>query len=193
MSNKDLKTLLQQLQFHLSNKKYCTIKRQTGETDFVTSNGYILDYSNDFVLMQQVMDFKCLGYIIFPMYTLKEVRFNNNDKYYNKILVWEKEVELVSKKYDIDLMDWTTIFKTIKKTGLNVIIENEDPNDESFDIGPIIRITKTAVFIRYFNARGYLNAEPTKIRYDQITIVQFDNPYINVFSKYLRERKDKSS
>jgi len=93
------------------------------------------------------------------------------------------------KKHKIDLTDWITIFKTIKKSGFNVIIENEDPDDKSFDIGPIIKVTKTAVYIQYFNAKGYLDTEAIKIAFNKITIAKFDDHYINVFSKYLRQRK----
>ena len=70
-----------------------------------------------------------------------------------------------------------------------MIIENENPNDSSFDIGPITKVSKDAVYIRYFNAQGFLDAEPTKIIWEYITIVKFDDRYINTFSKYLRVRK----
>ncbi len=184
-------TIKQQIKYHLDTKKFCKVKRQVAEDSFEFSNGYIVDNSEDFVLMQEVEDFRVLGYLAFPISTIAQIRHNDNDKYYDKIMRWEKKVEEVSKKYKIDLTDWTSIFKTIKKAGFNVIIENENPDDESFDIGPIIKIIKTAVYIQYFNAKGYLDSEPTKITFDKITITKFDDHYINVFSKYLRQRKSK--
>nr|HMU05913.1 hypothetical protein [Saprospiraceae bacterium] len=80
---------------------------------------------------------------------------------------------------------------TIKKAGFNIIIENENPEDYSFDIGPITKTIQNAVYIKYFNAKGYLNNQSTKITFDKITIAKFDDHYINVFSKYLRQRKPK--
>src|SRR5688572_31622946 len=177
-------TIKQQLKYHLDNKKYCKIKRQVAQDSFAYSNGYIVDNSADFVLMQESDEFRVLGYLIFPTATINQIRFNNNDKYYDKMMQWEKQVDNVQKKYAIDLTDWSTIFKTIKKVGFNVIIENENPEDESFDIGPIIKTTKTAVYIQYFNAKGYLDLEPTKITFDTVTIAKFDDQYVNVFSKY---------
>ncbi|MDP1817980.1 MAG: hypothetical protein Q8K92_26240 [Leadbetterella sp.] len=91
----------------------------------------------------------------------------------------------------MDLTSCATILKSIKKLGFNVIIENENPADETFDIGPITKITKSSVYVRYFNAKGILNEEATKINWDLITIVKFDTKYINIFSKYLREPKPK--
>lgn len=184
-------TIKQQIKYHLDNKKFCKVKRQVAEDSFEYSNGYIVDNSGDFVLMQEADDFRVLGYLVFPISTITQIRFNNNDKYYDKIMQWEKQVDNVSKKNKIDLTDWISIFKTIKKAGFNVIVENENPEDESFDIGPIIKTTKTAVYIQYFNAQGYLDSELTKITFDKITIAKFDDYYINVFSKYLRQRKSK--
>lgn len=181
----------QQIKFHLDNKKFCRIKRQVANDTFEYNNGYIVDNSEDFILMLESDDFKLLGYLVFNISTIVQIRFNNNDKYYDKIMDWENQVDNVKKKHRIDLTNWSTIFRTIKKTGYNVIIENEDPEDKSFDIGPIIKTTKSAIYIQYFNAKGILDNEITKITFDKISIVQFDNNYINVFSKYLRQPKAK--
>ena len=184
-------TISQRINYHLENKKYCKVKRQVADGCFEYSNGYIVDTSSDFVLMQIADEFRILGYLVFPMKTITEVRFNNNDKYYDKIMQWEKQVDNVLNKHNIDLTNWSTIFKTIEETGLNVIIENENPDDKSFDIGPITKTNKKAVYVQYFNAKGYLEAEPTEITFDKITIVKFDDHYANIFGKYLRERKSK--
>ncbi len=184
-------TIQQQIKYHCDNKYYCKVKRQVSEDSFEYSNGYIVDYSDDFVLMQESDDFRVLGFLLFPISTIDQIRFNYNDKYYDKIMRWEKLIDTVSKRHKIDMKSWTTIFRTIKKAGFNVIIENENPNDEIFNIGPIIKITRTAVYIQYFSAKGFLESETTKITFDKITIAKFDDNYINVFSKYLRQHKTK--
>lgn len=182
-------TIQEQIQYHLNNQKICKIKRQVADGFFEYSFGYIVDSSSDFIVMQEVVDFKMDGYLVFSASTIAHIRYNNNDKYYDKIMRWEKQTDHVMNKHAIDLTNWSTIFKTIKKAGVNVIIQNEDPADYSFDIGPITKITQTAVYIQYFDPKGYLDNEPSKLRFSLITLVQFDDPYANVFSKYLRKRK----
>ena len=182
-------TIKQQIKYHLDNRKYCKIKRKVGNDSFECSNGYIVDNSTNFLVMQEANEFEISGYLVFPISSIVQIRYNNNDKYYDKIMQLEKQVKKVSKKHEIDLTNWTTIFRTIKKAGFNVIIENENPDDETFDIGPIIKTTQLAVYIQYFNAKGYLDIEITKITFDKITIAKFDDHYVNVFSKYLRYRK----
>jgi hypothetical protein len=175
-----------QLKFYLDNKRFCGVNRQVSDYNYKYSWGYIIDYSDNYVLMQEVEDFLTKGYLIFPKESIKSIRFNNYDKYYDKIMIWENQIDNVKKKYNLDLTTWSTIFKTIKSTGLNVIIEDENPDNESYYIGSIIKTTKNAVHINYFDAKGLLDNFNTKINFDKITIVNFDDHYINTFSKYLR-------
>ena len=183
------------IKYHHDHRQYCKILRQVGKDAVEKSNGYIVDYSDNFVLLQEAIDFDVDGFVAFPIQTISEILYNNNDKYYDKIMHLEGIVERIEKKHQINLTSWATILKSIKKLSLNVIIENEDPEDKTFDIGQIIKITKTAVYIRYFNARGIFDEDVTKISWNLISLVTFDDRYTNLYSKHLRERnlKQKSN
>ena len=176
---------------HHENLKYCKIIRKFAKNSRGETSGFIVDYSEDFLIIQESNEFDILGYFVFPISTIEEIRYNNSDKYYEKILTGEKLIEKVGLKHKIELKNWETIFKSIKSCGLSVIIENENPEDETFDIGPITQITKKSVLINYFDAKGYLDEEETEIEWNKITLVKFDDRYINIFSKYLRRRKQK--
>lgn len=182
-------TIKEKIKFQCNNKKYCKVKRYVGEGTFFSLDGYIVDYSKDFIVMHEVSDFRVLGYYIFPISTVVEIRHNNMDKYFDKILTWEKEIDKIANKYPLDLSNWTTIFKSIKKSGFNVIVECEDPNDDDFIIGPITKITKSAVYIQFISTIGYLFPNPTKVTFNRITTTIFDDNYVNVYSKYIRHRK----
>lgn len=93
--------------------------------------------------------------------------------------------------HKINLTNWQTIFKSIKSIDLNVIVECENPNIDTFTIGAIVKTTKKLVHILYFNADGFIDETPTSVDYDSITKVMFDDRYINVFSKYIRHKKKK--
>jgi len=180
---------LKKIKYHLDNKKYCKIKRLIDQTSIEFAKGYIVDYSDNFLLLQETIDFEIDGYSIIPMNTITEIIFSNKDKYFHKIMELEGLVNKIQNQYKIDLTNWNSILKSIRKLGFKVIIENENPDDLSFDIGPITKITDSAVYIRYFDPQGFLDAKSTKITWDLITKVQFDTRYINIFGKYLRERK----
>jgi hypothetical protein len=179
------------IKYHLADKNYVKITRTVSKGIDKISNGYILDYSKDFVLLQETDDFKVLGYYILPANQIKKIRHNKYDKYYHKIMVWEGEADKAGISYKIDLDNWKSIFKSIKNLSLNVIVECEAPKIDSFNIGPIIKAAKKLVYIQDFDPTGLLDEKPTSIDYDDITKVTFDDRYINIFSKYLRKRKIK--
>jgi len=176
---------------HFENKKYAKITRGAGKYTFATAWGYVVDYSTDFILLQETDDFRILGYLILPIDQIKKIRFNKYDQCYNKIMIWEGEIENVSVRYKIDLTTWASIFNSIASYKLNVIVQCENPAIDSFTIGPIVETTKELVYIQNFDPAGVLDEEPTSINFSSITKVQFDDRYVNIFSKYLRNRKRK--
>jgi hypothetical protein len=184
--------MIDKIKLHKDKKKYFKVQRRVAKDVLEKSHGYIVDFSKSFVLLQDTDDFELDGYSIFPIKTIAEIQFNNTDKHYDKIMHSEGLTNKVALKHKIDLTSWTSIFKSIRLLELNVIVENEDPSDKSFDIGPITKVTKTAVYVRYFDSQGYLDKEPTKIPFDLMTIAKFDGRYINTMSKHLRERKSKT-
>ena len=171
------------------NQKFARIKRKIDEDFEKISRGYIVDFSNEFVIIQECDDFKLLGFNIIPINNIIEIRYNNNDKYYDKIMSLENEKKNIGLKTKVNLNDWKTIFQSLRKNKKNVIVECENPEIDSFTIGPIKRVTEKNVFIQYFNASGLLNEKFTKIEFVAITKIMFDDRYIDVFSKYLRARK----
>ena len=183
--------IAEQIKDHFENKKYGKIKRSSGKHALEMSNGYIVDYSDDFILLNEAGDFEVAGYLVLPIKYVKKIRYNKWDKYFEKILISEGEIGKVGVKYKIDLSNWKSVFESIKGHQLNVIVKCEDPKIDSFNIGLIINIYKKDVEIHNFDPSGLLDEKPTLISYKDITAVSFDDRYINIFSKYLRSRKPK--
>ncbi len=173
---------------HFLNKQFVRITREKG--DFKeTSNGYIVGYAPEFILLQECSDFELGGYSIIPRATITKIRYNKYDKFYDKIMRKEKVLKKVGKKWKIDLKSWNSIFKSIQNTKLNAIIECEEPEKDYFYIGAIKDVKKKSVSILPFDAQGNWEKAATKQPYEAITKVTFDDRYVNVFSKYLAKPK----
>lgn len=184
--------IAEKIKYHFDRKLFCQIQRKVGENALVKSRGYIVDFSEKFVVLNEVDDFEVYGYLIFTIDSIDDIHLSNGDKYYDKIMRLEGLKDKVCNKYKLDLSSWPTVFNSIKNLCINVIIENENPEDDSFDIGPIMEVRDKSVFIKYFNPSGFLDEDLTEISWNSITIVKFDDRYANIFGKYLRERKVKS-
>lgn len=181
-----MKTISQKIKEHCIKKEFARIFRSVSNSKTEISRGYIVDYSDKFICLQETDDFIALGYIIIPTKTIIEIRNNKADKYYHKIMTWENEIGKIQKKHLINLSSWQDIFKSIRSLNFNVIVECESEKLETFTIGPIKRISKIGVSIQYFNATGDIDSKATKISYKNITKITFDDRYINTFSKYLK-------
>jgi hypothetical protein len=170
-------------------QKYSKITRRVTEDCDLFSRGYIVDYSEDFVILQETDDFKVLGFNILPIRHFEKIRYNNYDKYYDKIMTLENEKINVGLKNKVNLTSWKTIFRDFQKKKMNVIVECEAPNIDTFTIGPVKKVTDKNVFILCFDPAGFFDEKPTRIDYDDISKVMFDDRYVDIFSKYTRERR----
>lgn len=141
-------------------------------------------------MLQETDNFKVFGFNIFPVFQITDIRYNKSDMYYDKIMLWENEKKEIALKTKVNLTNWKTIFKTFQKQKKNVIVECENPKIDSFTIGIIERVTDKSVFVLYFDSKGFIDENPTKIKYKDISKVTFDDRYIDVFSKYLRKKKN---
>ena len=180
------KKVIEKLEKHWAKKLYVRLTRKKSKFEGI-STGFVIDKSSDFILLQETDEFRILGYQIIPINTIKHVRYNKNDKTYERILKEEGLLSDVKAKYEIDLTDWNSIATDVKKTELTVISECEHPKLNYFCIGQIKRINKKSISIRYFNAQGILDKKNRKHKFEDITKLSFDDRYANVFSKYLTE------
>lgn len=182
------KEVFRKLENHYQKKRYSRLTRKRGGFKEI-STGFVLGISESFILLQETDDFRILGYQVFPIDTIKNIRYNNYDKTYERILDKEGLLDKVDLKHKIDLTDWLSLCKSIKRTGLTVISECEHPDIQSFCIGDLKKINKKSIEIRYFNAEGIYDDENTSNRFKNITKLSFDDRYANVFSKHAKKRK----
>jgi hypothetical protein len=94
----------------------------------------------------------------------------------------------VGSPYPINLKSWKSVFQSLRGVGLNVIVEGEEPDVDEFVIGPVVRVNDKSASVHHFTALGKWRKKPTRCPYAEITMVQFDCEYANVWSRYLPAR-----
>ncbi len=175
------------LKKHFKENLYIRITRGFKKDFSELSKGYLIDLSSDFVLLKELDDFIIDGYNIIPINRIKNLRYNENDKYFDFISKSEFSLEeLVSKDFDVNLNSWESIFKSLKSLDKTIISECEKYKHNYFAIGKINKVKEDSVLIDYFNAQGVLDAKPVEHKFKWITKVTFDDDYSKVFSKYIK-------
>lgn len=185
--------MIDKIRTHHEKKHRVKVYRRVSKGQTETSNGYILDFSEELLLLHQVDDFKIDGYDVIPMAQIKKLRFNKSDKYFDKMMKWENEFEKVGINHNVDIKNWRTLFTSLKKLAMSVIVRCEAPDIDGneFTIGPIEKVGIKYISIKHFDAEGYFDNFSSSIDYPSITRVEFDTQYSNIFSKYTRHRKAK--
>ncbi|MDR2207110.1 MAG: hypothetical protein LBE36_13260 [Flavobacteriaceae bacterium] len=178
--------MLQKITNYYNHKNYVGIVKNIPETQELVW-GYIVDFSENFIVVQEIYDFIPISFVILPMKNIKKIYHRKRDKYFEKIL--KREQISIALRTKVDLTDWVSIMKTFQKKKQNIIAKCEDPDIDTFTIGEIKRVMSDSVYIRYFDAFGFFDKTLTKIEYKSITAFNFDDIYTTVFSKYTRERK----
>lgn len=95
---------------------------------------------------------------------------------------------------NIDISTWETVFTSLQKTNINIIVEKENikQDETEFVIGRIHKVCKKHVYIYHFDADGIWQEEPYRVPYSGMTSVSFGTRYVETFSKYLEEVPSKS-
>jgi len=179
------------LRRYLSKREIVKISRTVtnGEANVY---GIITGLSERFMFLAEKDDFKFNGEIIIPTYHYDSMRCSDYEKTSKKILKAEKQLSSSKpKSTKIDLSTWKSVFLSLMKSDIHVIIECEDLKKPTFTIGPIERINNKSVAVRYYDPNGRLDKKPTKIKFKNITLVRFNDEYSKTFRKYLKQPKRK--
>lgn len=192
MSNKKEKKIkkFDKLLNKLLNKKEVVQIERVHDDEESNINGILLNRSADFIHLVETEEFNFIGQVILPIDSFASLRCNEYDKTYKKIL--KKEGMLTKyepSKTNVSLDSWAAIFSGLQDKGIHVIVECEDLFEPSFTIGPIQKVTKKAVHVRYYDATGQLDKKATKVKFEDITLLKFEDRYTKVFSKYLKDPK----
>ena len=171
---------------HIDKKDYVKIMRTVTEGS-ADIRGFILQMSKGFLLIQKAEEFFLNGYSIIKKDHFDAIRCNKFDRAFKRMLKAEGILDTdYGIKNKVRLKDWKTIFENLMKDDYHVIVECEDLKDPLFVIGPIRKVNSGSVNIQYYDPTGLLDRKVTNVKYKDITLVKFDERYINIFRKYLR-------
>lgn len=184
---KEIKEYNDMLQKHIDKRDFVKIKRTVTDGE-ANISGFILSMTKDFFLIQKEEEFFLNGYGIIRKDHFDSLRCSKTDRTFKKILKSEGILDSdYGMRNKVNLKNWKTIFTDLKKNDYHVIVECEDIKDPLFIIGPIKRVNNDSVSIQYYDATGLLDKKVTTVKYKEVTLVKFDDRYINVFRKYLRK------
>jgi hypothetical protein len=145
--------------------------------------------SHSLLLIHCFDDFEPDGYTICRVRDIAGLRCGPYEVWFDHMLRSESLVAGLKLQYRIDLSNWATALRSVTRHYSQMIVECEgtDEEEEDFYIGELLAVQSRTIQFRDYDALGYWSKAPISIKLADISKVQFDTPYINIFSKYTRE------
>lgn len=149
-------------------------------------SGYPLDMSEDYVLMRTLDDFNPDGFAVLRIEDLTEVRCGDAERFFDFVLQAEGLLKDLPKPPPIRLDSWQSILEDILRYRQYAILECEALEEPEFYLGKLVDVTPLKVSLHYINIKGIMEDAITEVPLEDLTIVRFDEKYIQYFSRYAR-------
>ena len=91
----------------------------------------------------------------------------------------------MSEAPEIEISSWEKVFFFFKKT--KEIIITEIGEEDSINIGRVVKVTKENLFMQCFSPVGIWDEVEWAEPFINITSIKFRNHYTNIFSKYFQQ------
>lgn len=171
------------------------IQKNIDKIDFVKTilyddsaiSGFIVKFSDEFLMIEETYDFSLAGIKIIPYDRVKSIRHNKFDEISKKIYLEENLIKLNHKIIDkTSLKDFELLFKSIKKQDFHCIVESKKKKKDIFSIGEILEVNEKSVTIQNYSATGKIYKTPDVVSFKNIELINFNDNYSKTFRKYLK-------
>jgi hypothetical protein len=174
-----------QLSEHLATGMKIRIERNRPADPLL--NGYLMQLSDRLGLMHCFDDFEPDGYSIFRLSDVVSVRSGNYERHWDRMLRGEELLGGLDRELEVDLNTIRAAIESVSRQFKLMTVQCEDAEEDvqDFYIGQVVSFEGTELIFDAFDALGQWNDESSRVLLDEITMVQFETPYIRHFSKYL--------
>lgn len=147
-------------------------------------NGIPLQVSDELVLVATLDQFRFDGFSIFRWEDVEAIRSGDNERFFERVLRCDGLLERFPHPGSIRLERWPAVLRDIRALSRYAIIECEKLASPTFHIGELADVKPDAAFVRYVQANGVRDAEPTRIPLRDVTMVRWGEHYLEMYGKY---------
>lgn len=176
---------LQPIRARLGTRESVRIERSRPSNPHMS--GYIVGCSGSLCMLHTFRDFAPDGYAVVRADDIVAVRCGPIERHWDGMLAAEGLLGGLERPPPIDLATMRTAIASADQHLGRMIIECEDSEEpiEDFYIGRVASLDDQSVSFDHFDALGCWTTTPDRIGFDEITMLEFETPYLQRFWKYL--------
>ncbi len=175
------------ISYHIDNEMIMNVKRDILHNNVVIE-GFPLKLSDRLLLITRAVDFCYDGCVILRLEDVTDAYSKEYIAYYEEICKKEGSLDKAKVNNPItDIIDYNTVLKQLigYEKYISIQCELED-NELDYSIGRISKVEGNIVYFNHFDLEGKWEKEERKIPIEKITMIEYDDNYCNIFSKYLK-------
>ena len=148
--------------------------------------GFILDESDELLLIQYIYDFRLDGLMVLTKSDITRLQINRTCEFHTHLLRQQGLLKHIPFDRKFDLSSWQDFFKSARKDFEFFTIEEERFKEPNYYIGTLEKVKKNHVKIREFTETGRWVDRPTVAKYKNITLCQVGTHYSDVYQQYFK-------
>ncbi|MCA9262015.1 MAG: hypothetical protein KDA61_22510 [Planctomycetales bacterium] len=175
----------EQLQQYVASKENVRVERRFASDPRL--NGFLVAVSPELAVMHCFHDFMPDGFSVIRLEDVVNVRSGKYERHWKRMLQQEGLLSALEAIPVVDLSSMRSAIDSIASQYKGLIIECEDDEGDDIDfyIGAVLSSSDSQISIHAFDALGVWDSQPSEVPVEEISLVQFDTPYLNTFWKYL--------
>ncbi len=169
----------------IKNGQLCAINRDM--IDELSMYCFPIAMSEKLLLVLNVYDFNIDGYKIIRLEDISEVFCEDAEEFNEMIIRKEGILDNFSPEI-LDIENLKKVFNYFLKTKKNIIVQCEGYNESLFYVGSVSKVGKGDISLKTFDGVGIIDEKEAVIPLSKITCVSYDSRYVNIISKYIKEK-----
>jgi len=150
-----------------------------------TWNGFPLALDGDLLLVRTLDDFFLDGFAVMRVRDLVEVRDGAAERFFHKALRAEGLLDALAPAPDVPLRSWRAVFDAVRARYRFAIVECERDDDAGFYLGELVADDdRDSAALHYIQIDGTREGAVTRVPLDEVTLVRFDERYVNLFGRH---------
>lgn len=147
-------------------------------------SAFPLRLEDDLVLVRSLQDFTVNGFAVMRLQDITQVRSTDAERFFASVLRAEGELDRAPAAKPVPLRSWRSVLEAVRLHYRHAIIECESADGLGFYLGELAGVDGDDATLRYIQVNGTRETALTRVPMDDITLVRFDERYVNLFGRY---------
>ena len=170
------------------NQHLVSIKRSGIDSNKI--QGFVLDESDELLLLLYVYDFNLDGYMVLSKEDITYIETTDTDKFQTRLLEKSGALKNVNFNVCFNLSSWKEFINSARKEYTYFIFEEEKLEKSELTIGLIVGTAEESFQMKYFTGIGSWLEEIECLNYSDITSCQIRSKYLNMYENYFQKNED---